>query len=318
MSIQRVFRGVRYQLFRLMMRSSQAELAQIKHNQKSSFLLRNNFSDIYSTLKKYDISQFTTPFWENENLKLEKALLPNLPFSFLKNPIIMKVMFVTRGGKCLRVELTFLEKKISRDRLKVLLQEDYVGDPLLLNSTYLTSHNSIHHLFHLIRFLDRTHCDLDQIDTIVEWGGGYGNMAKIFERLKSTPSTYTIIDIPLFSCIQWLYLATILGEENVHLLQNAEDTICTQKINLMPICFLGHHKINADLFISTWALSESSKYSQDYVVAHEWFNSKHILLAYQDSNKDLPDADRAGKLAKSIGAVIEDIEFLPGNHYAFR
>jgi hypothetical protein len=187
-----------------------------------------------------------------------------------------------------------------------------------LNSTYLTSHNSIHHLFHLFRFLDKTHCDLDQIDTIVEWGGGYGNMAKIFERLKSTPSTYIIIDIPLFSCIQWLYLTTILGEENVHLLQNAEDTICSQKINLMPICFLGHYKINADLFISTWALSESSKYSQDYVVAHEWFNSKHILLAYQESNKDLPDADRVGKLAKSIGAVIEDIEFLPGNHYAFR
>lgn len=70
-------------------------------------------------------------------------------------------------------------------------------------------------------------------------------------------------------------------------------------------------------FISTWALSESSKYSQDYVVAHKWFSSKHILLAYQDSNEKLLDADRVGKLATDMGAIIEDIEFLPGNHYAF-
>lgn len=67
-----------------------------------------------------------------------------------------------------------------------------------------------------------------------------------------------------------------------------------------------------------WALSESSRYSQDYVVAHKWFDSKHILLAYPDSYKKLPDADRVGKLAAGIGAVIEDITFLPGDHYAFR
>jgi len=302
------------------MRPSQTKLAQIKRDQKTTFYaLRNKFSGIYNKLKKHNIAQFTTPLWENFNAKLEEVFLPDPPFSFLKDPIIMKTMFVAAGGKWLREEVTFLEKKIPRNRLKAFLQEDYVGDPLLLNSTYLTSHNSIHHLYHLIRFLDKTQCNFDQIDTIVEWGGGYGNMAKISKRLKSAPSTYIIIDTPLFSCIQWLYLATILGEENVHLLQNSEDTIHAEKINLVPLCFVGPLKINADLFISTWALSESSRYSQDYVVAHKWFSSKHILLAYQGSSKKLPAADRVGKLAAGIGAVIEDIRFLPGNHYyAFR
>lgn len=309
----------RWRLVVLRMRPARAKLAQIKRDQKTAFYaLRSNFSDIYNKLKKKNIAQFTTRLWENYNAKLEKVFLPHPPFSFLKNPTIMTTMFVTAGGKWLREEATFLEKKISRNRLKVLLQEDYVGNPLLLNSTYLTSHNSIHHLYHLVKFLDKTQCNLDQIGTIVEWGGGYGNMAKIFQRLKSAPFTYIIIDTPLFSCIQWLYLAAILGKENVHLLQNSEDTIHAEKINLVPICFVDTHKISGDLFISTWALSESSRYSQDYVVAHKWFDSKHILLAYQDSNKKLPDADRVGKLAAGIGAVIEDIEFLPGNHYAFR
>jgi len=280
--------------------------------------LRNNFSNICNELKKYSIVQFTTPIWENYNAKLEKVFLPYPPFSFLRDPTIMRTMFVAAGGKWLRKEAAFLKKKISKDKLKFLLQEDYVGDPFLLNSTYLTSHNSIHHLYHFIRFLDKTKYNLSQINTIVEWGGGYGNMAKIFKRLKCTPSTYVIIDTPLFSSIQWLYLATILGEESVNLLQNPKDAIHAEKINLIPVYFVNRHKINADLFISTWALSESSKYSQDYVVTHEWFNAKYILLAYQDNRNDLPDAERVGKIAADIGAVIEDIEFLPGSHYAFR
>lgn len=319
----RIFRNIRWRwrlvVLRIRARPSRAKLAQIKRDQKTSFYaLRNNFCNIYNKLKKNNIAQFTTPLWENFNAKLEKNFLPHPPFSFLKNPTIMRTMFVTAGGNWLREELTFLEKKISRNKLKALLQEDHVGDPLLLNSTYLTSHNSIHHLYHIVRFLDKTQCILDQIGTIVEWGGGYGNMAKIFKRLKSAPFTYIVIDTPLFSCIQWLYLATIFGEENIHLLQNSEDTIHADKINLVPVCFAGPDKISGDLFISTWALSESSRYSQDYVVAHKWFNSKHILLLYQDSNEKLPDADRVGKLAAGVGAVIEDIEFLPGNHYAFR
>jgi len=306
-------------VIQLKMKLLQTRLARTKRNQIIAFnALRNNFYNIYNNLKKYDIDQFTTPLWENYNTKLEKVFLPYPPFSFLRDPIIMSTMFVTSGGRWLKEELTFLEKKNSKDKLKFLLQEEYVGMPLLLNFTYSTSHNSIHHLYHLIRFLDKTKCNLDQINTIVEWGGGYGNMAKIFKRLKSTPSTYIIIDTPLFSSIQWLYLATILGEESVNLLQNYEDSIHAGKINLIPICFVDRHKISADLFISTWALSESSKFSQDYVVTHEWFNAKHILLAYQDKSNKLPDAERVGKIAKDIGAVIEHIEFLPGNYYAFR
>lgn len=312
----RVAKGI----FRLRMIPTQHRLSQIKHDQVMAFnALRNSLFDTYNHLKKYNISQFTTPLWDDFNAKLETALLPSPSFSFLRNPIIRHTMFVDDGGKWLNEEIKFLEDKIDENKLKDILQEDYVGNPHILNSKYLTSHNSIHHLYHIIRFLDRTKCDPEQINTIVEWGGGYGNMAKIFKRLKSAPCTYIIIDTPLFSCIQWLYLTTILGEQHINLVKNPEDTIHMGKINLMPLCFLDYHNISADLFISTWALSESSKYSQDYVVAHKWFNSKHILIAYQESNSDLPYAGRVGRIAAAdIGAVIEDIEFLPGNHYAFR
>jgi len=319
MRLQRKLMIIRGDMAQLFVGPSRTRLALAKHHQVATFnVLREEFSDIYQRLTEYDTSKFTMPLWESFNAELEKVFLPSPPFSFLRHPVIRINMFVTRGGRFLREELVFLEKRISENRLRSLLQEDYVGDPLLSSSKYLTSHNNIHNLYHLVRFLDRTKCSISELNAICEWGGGYGNMARIFRRLKSEPCTYIIFDTPLFSCLQWLYLSTVLGKKSVDLLQSPEDSIHAGKVNLITICFLDYHSISADLFISTWGLSDSSRYSQDYVLARKWFNSKHILLAYQDSSNNWPDAARVGKLAEESGATIEDIEFVRGQHYAFR
>jgi len=323
MSIQimrKILRNAKKHAFLLRMKPSQAKLAQIKHDQITTFhTLRNNFPFYYNKLQKYNIAKFTTQTWEKYNTKLEKVFLPYPPFSFLRDPQIRGTMFVTAFfGKWLVEEVTFLEERIPRNKLIAFLQEDYVGDPILVNSQYLTSLNSIHHLYHIGKFLDSTRCNLDRIDTVVEWGGGYGNMAKILYRLKNIAPTYIIVDTPLFSCLQWLYLATILGEDNVNLLYNPNDAVHIGAINLVPLCLLDYHKFDVDLFISTWGLSESSLFSMDYVVFHGWFKAEHILLAYQGSNKSSPDADRLGRIAADTGAAIEEIKFLPGNYYAFK
>ena len=186
-----------------------------------------------------------------------------------------------------------------------------------MNATYATSHTSIHHLYHLIRFADKTGCDFEKIDKVVEWGGGYGNMAKIFRRLKPN-STYCIIDTPIFSTLQWLYLSTVLGVENVNLLRQPGDAVQSGKVNVVPLCFVDQLQLRADLFLSTWALSESSSVAQDYVISRRWFEADHLLLAYQDTSEAAPTAGRLGEIAAREGAATIDIEFIPGNHYAFR
>jgi len=316
----KVLSYIRKQLYLLRMIPSQARLSHIKRVQRNVFhVLCGDFPKIYGKLKKYDVSKFTTPVWEQLNAEIESTLLPYPCFSFLRNPLIRSTMVIADFGQVLKQELAMLEQQVSKDKLKALLEEDYVGNPLIINSTYLTSHNSIHHLYHLTKFLKITKSTLDEINTVVEWGGGYGNLARIFKRLNLATHTYIIIDTPLFSSLQWLYLTTILGEENVNLLQNSKDIVRPGKINLLPICFLDDHQISADLFISTWALSESSSFSHDYVVEREWFKSKHLLLAYHKSTADyLPSSDRIGILAGLSGALIEEIDFLPGCFYAFR
>lgn len=317
MKLKSLLRSLRRKTERLLSLKTERSLFLTMKTQEDDFLqLSQEFPVAYNTLKMQSTGNFITPHWNDYNRELEGIFLPFPPFAFLRNSIIKKTMFVDAGGNWLAEQIGFLEKALSRNQLKNLLREDYVGKPIVRNIRYLTSHNSIHQLYHLINFQEKTKVKISDCNTVVEWGGGYGGMAKIVKRMNPKIG-YTIIDTPLFSCLQWLYLATIFGEKNVNLLVSPESTFHDGKINLLPISLVDHQTINADLFISTWALSESSVYSQDYAVNHNWFNSKHLLLAYHDSHDTLPNSGRLGELAMSAGAVIDDVKLLPGNHYAF-
>lgn len=309
---------VNRRLKRLLLLKAEFSLFSRKQRQQEEFMrLCPDFSSIYDRLKEYDISRFTTPLWQDYNKKFKNIFLPEPPFDFLRNKIIMRTMFVDGCGKWLAEELSFLEKMSTFKTLQKLLEEDYVGRPAIRNSKYLTSHNSIHHLYHLVFFQNKTKVGIDECDSIVEWGGGYGNMAKIVKRIN-TRVTYIIIDMPLFSCIQWIYLSTVLGKDSVTIITDKTSDIISGKINILPLSFLGNQNIQADMFIATWSLSESSKFAQEYVGSLNFFDSKHLLLAFQKSSPTLPNADHLGYIAKRSGAGVEGIDFLPNNYYAFR
>jgi hypothetical protein len=170
----------------------------------------------------------------------------------------------------------------------------------------------------LLRFQKATKCDLSRVGVVVEWGGGYGNMAKMFWRLVDMGTTYVVIDTPLFSCLQWLYLSTTVNEGAVHLIADASDTIIYGAINLVPLGSVNMLNLKADLFISTWGLSECSGAALDHVIERDWYGATKLLLAYQRSSMDFPEASRVGEAAARVGAQIEPISFLPGHSYAFR
>jgi hypothetical protein len=81
---------------------------------------------------------------------------------------------------------------------------------------------------------------------------------------------------------------------------------------------LKNYNLKVDLFIATWSLSESSKYAQDYVNSLNFFDTKHLLIAYQESSREFPHASRIREIAITQGATIIPIKFLPGNYYAFK
>jgi hypothetical protein len=226
-------------------------------------------------------------------------------------------MFLCNDGAFFLNQLKYVRSKVAEAELKRLLSEDRVGDPIIRSSKFMTSHNRIHHLYHLLKFHENTGVKAEGLQKAMEWGGGYGNMARLLHRLNPG-MTYVIVDAPLFSCMQWIYLASILGESNVHLIRSNDDTIQEGKINILPLCYVENYSFDADIFIATWSLSESSDYSIDFVRSRKFFNAKHLLLAYQCSDTSFPYADRVAHTAREWGATIKEFEPTPANYYAFK
>lgn len=274
--------------------------------------------------KSNDYSDFMVPGWRENETKIKYYFMDKFNNSFLNNPIIRSTMFMDFAGEQQKNELNYLKNRIPEKDLKQLLKENNIGNPTITNFHYNTSHNTIHHLTHLFKFLDVTKNKVQKkfsnIHQVVEWGGGYGNLAKIF--LKLNPEvTYIIIDIPVFSFIQAIYLSVVCDKEKINLILNQEDSIEKGKINIIPLneSLLNNLNItNTDLFISTWALSESTKYAIEYVTSKNFFNAKYLLIAHQAKSEFTPYSETIkDNLSKFNILYHEKIPLLKNNYYLF-
>lgn len=280
--------------------------------------LRGQFKKRHEAISRLGREPFVMPFWDRINKQILGAFLPKPPSDFLNIRAIKDTMFAAGSEEWITTQINFLKKKLGNDYL-AMTKEDQIGKPQLLPPpNHYTSHNTLHHLYHICFFLNQTKSNFADIPSIVEWGGGYGNFAKLWYRLADPKPTYTIIDTALFCVIQWLYLSSVLVPTSVHLLSSKTDKIILGKINIVPLALLDNVKISGNLFVSTWGLSESTKQAQDYVVNQQWFSASHLLIGFQDANLDLKYAARLGELAKKDGAKIINIKFIPKNHYAIK
>lgn len=309
----------RRKLHEFRMRPTARRLEEAQGHQRETFRrLAGAFAARYKALRGDDLSQFTTGMWNEYLARLEEAMLPAPPFDFQRDPTISGSMVFVPPPSLTRRELRVVQKTLPKEILPGLLEEDLVGCPPLARSRYITSPNTIHHLYHLSRFVRTSGCDFSRVGSIVEWGGGYGNLAKLILRLPGFRGTYTIIDLPILSCVQWLYLATVLGEERVNLVTEPPGPASPGTIDLLPVSRLADYRPTADVFVSTWALSESSIHAQNLVASGGWFGASGLFIGFQASSDTLPHADRVGMLAANAGATIEPLPWQPGNFYAFR
>lgn len=280
---------------------------------------KKGFVSVYGRLKELGSEPFVMPFWKDVNKKVAASFEPLPDWGFLDNRALRDTMFVAGDKNWLNTQVKFLEKTIGKSKLRDLSREDSLGKPVLLAEHHLkTSHNTIHHLYHIYFYLKSTKTKPSQLKTVVEWGGGYGNFAKLWRRAIDSSGTYIIIDTALFCSIQWLYLSSVLGNDQVHIIDSKTASIEKGKINLVPLALLDNVRVEGDLFVSTWGLSESLDAAQDYVVNNSWFSCDRLLIGFQDSTEELKHASRLGRIAKKSGAQVVDIDFIPNNHYALK
>lgn len=272
--------------------------------------LRDRFASTLAEVWDLGDDRFVRRDWAGRNHDLAQHLLPAPPLGFLHHPAILFQMFV--GEKYLAHELPYVLDKLPA---VTLAHEDPVGEPprtRLDEHAVTTSSNTVHHLHHLLHYEEATRRSIGDVGTVVEWGGGYGNLAKLLLRLHGGKPTYVLLDTPVFAAVQWLYLASVLGEDAVTLHLRPGTPVRKGKVNIVPIGLAAELDVDADLFISTWALNESALPAQQHVHDRRWFGAPSLLLAMNAGDPLVPVVLNCGARSVPLG------EFMPGQRYLVR
>ncbi|MDQ3632187.1 MAG: hypothetical protein M3417_13135 [Actinomycetota bacterium] len=251
---------------------------------------------------------FVRADWAERNAELERALRPLPPRDYLRHPCVLFQMFV--GERYLAHELPWVLERLGDP---ALLAEEAAGDPprtALPEHGVVTSSNTVHHLHHLLRYEQVR--PLAAADTVVEWGAGYGNLARLIDRLHPRRPTCVLIDTPVFSALQWLHLSLVLGEDRVVLHTEPGAPVEPGRMNILPLGHVRDLDVTADLFVSTWALNESTPAAQEHVLESGFFGAEGLLLAMHHGDPLEPAVLAAGARAQPLGA------FMPGQHYFLR
>lgn len=255
---------------------------------------------------------YVRPDWAERNEQLARDLLPVPPADFLCHPAIAFQMMM--GERIVPHELPYVRERLGDD---ALLAEDAAGAPPTVpvpGTDIRTSPNTVHQLHHLLRYEDATGRRIRDAGTVVEWGGGFGSLMRLLVRLHGEAPTCVIIDTPVFSALQWLYLSAVLGEDRVVLHHHRHRPVrpAPGRVNLVPIGLVGALHVEADLFISNWALNESMPAAQRDVVARRFFGAESLLLAMHAGDPFAAVVLDQGARAELVG------DFMPGQQYLVR
>lgn len=143
------------------------------------------------------------PYWDAWRLNLwQHVVNGDNPKRFWEWPCVYHTMLQNHWAKSIEFELGRLHPtRFGNGALFV----PHFGPDDKLNDSNL-SMNLIHQAYHIQQWEQTTGKRINQLDTIVEFGGGYGAMALLCHRLGFN-GKYVIYDLPEFSLLQEYYLS---------------------------------------------------------------------------------------------------------------
>ena len=189
------------------------------------------------------------PEWHRHCRNLAIELINNDPDNFMDFQAVKETMFVGNA------EYTFNEFKELKDNIDVQeLTDCDIFSTNFQHPLWPTTGNTIHHRYHLYMFEKIAKKSPFKFNSILELGGGYGNMARLCYRCGFN-GQYNIVDLPEFALLQKYYL-------DYH----------GVKANWEP-----NLEQEFDLFIATWSLSEIPLEDR---IPYENLNCKYFLMAF--------------------------------------
>jgi hypothetical protein len=201
--------------------------------------------------------------WEDFKNEIKNHLMNDDINNFINWPIIKQTMI---AGVDL-VEFDNLKKSRYWDKWYTKLDEV----TLKPNSFHLfpsSSTNNIHHAYSLDVMMEYLNLELNEIGTVVEFGGGYGNTCRLFKRWGHN-NQYVIYDIPELIKIQKHYLEKNNLINNLNFLQNLE---------------VVNDVYGNSLFLGLWSISETPIFERERMLNNlKFFDCKNIFIAMGNS-----------------------------------
>jgi hypothetical protein len=239
------------------------------------------------------------PEWEEFQSKINSDELN------LRDETIMGTMFQSDPA-LFEKEFNYILSN-NKSYLELIKSPNQYGSPLLFklnNETY--NPNDVHHLYHICRRENSMGKPNEPVN-VIEWGGGYGNMCKVFYLVYADLiESYTIIDLPKLSKLAKTYVSKTCKNKNVtHL--SVED-------------FKEKLKDKYDFFISTWALSESPSMWTDYMVSNSFLGCDNFLISLHQCGQHIPFMNESTRLRaelKSFNITEEEVLVISGINYYF-
>jgi hypothetical protein len=294
------------------------------------FAINRRYAELYARLARHEgrqerdfqgedarIEGYDWARWGNE---IARSFREGVPLGFLGHPTLARTMVFgrRRGIRSTQVRLRAVVEALGPGMTAGLVREDYVGLPTITTARYLTSANRSHHASHLAYYAQMRGKRFWECESVVEWGGGYGNMARLIRRMNPAV-TYVIVDLPALLALQQVYLSSVEGEDAVHVVSpEGRVDIEPGKINLVAwdAVMLSRTLLACESFLSTWALTESPRACQLYVRDTGFFGARRVLLAWMCDRSNHLTGTLRGDAWRSM-AVPMSGDVGTGNEYWF-
>jgi len=280
-------------------------------------LLRQEVSSYVSLDESIEISTIESE-WSSNIDRLFCHIMNDDPRNLLTWDVVLSTMFVA-DQPYIPIEFRFLQNNPKwRKKWSKAIKESPFGQPIFYPKYKKTSENVIHHAYHIAQWEKFANINVDEIDLVLEFGGGYGSMCRLFYNL-GFQGKYVIYDLPIMSALQRYYLESlgigVISDEKIK--KDGINIICTSSIETVEtLC--SNDVIPNSLFIATWSLSEVPLRTRQELTGIIHFCS-HFLVAYQERFGNIDNknyfSDWPQKFHESIYWRNWGIEHLPGSYY---
>ena len=239
--------------------------------------LRAEVATLVAALQAIPTGSNARDFWQsNEGLVCELIAHGNLD-AFLRWPIILQTMFTDRSPWVWR-EFAFLRSHpLWESRWRPATRESAVGAPYRFMLHPQSSANLLHHAYHLCLLEERSRRPLADLELIVEFGGGYGSMARLCHNLGFR-GRYILFDLPVFAALQRYYLGALdLPYQDLSVTANARlGTLCNLETLLKTSV-----PAQGSLFLATLSLCETPVSLRDQLLP--WIGQfEQVLVTYSE------------------------------------